>query len=127
MNKVFTLLNLIFRFCFVTFLSLMLGNVTVQAQSCNIIYVDPVSGNDGSGNGQANSPYKSISKAISTNPSYIRVAKCTTGCIETNIVNLIDNVVIEGGYVRSAGLWNKSSALADKTIITFSGDRKSVV
>lgn len=128
MNKVFTLFkfsNLIFRFCFVSFLSLTLGNGIVNAQSCNIIYVDPVSGNDATGDGQTNNPYKSLSKAISTNPSYIRVAKCVTGCTETSVVNLIDNVVIEGGYVRSGGLWNKTSALADKTIITFSGQENA--
>lgn len=97
----------------------------VFSQTCNIIYVDPVSGNDVSGNGQSSNPYRSISRAMSANPSYVRVAKCASGCSDPNIVHLTNDVIIEGGYVRSGANWNKSSASADRTVITFSGSENA--
>ena len=93
------------------------------APACTITYVDPMAGNDATGNGRPSNPYKTISKAATVNPLYIRVAKGTG--TDGNIVNIPNNCVIEGGYVRSgtsSEFWEKSSHSTDKTIITFSGN-----
>jgi hypothetical protein len=92
------------------------------APQCNVAYVDPVSGNDVTGTGSPSTPYKTISKAATTAYPYIRVAKGSG--TDAAIVIIPNNCVIEGGYVRtgtSGERWTKSSASADKTIITFSG------
>jgi gliding motility-associated-like protein len=110
-----------------------------KAPVCGILYVDPCLGDDGVGNnGSLELPYRTISRAMITAnpaPTYIRVAACASG-IDGSIVNLRNNVVVEGGYVRtgaSGEIWTKSSNVANKTIITFSGveqignDRRNLV
>lgn len=93
------------------------------APQCNIMYVDPVSGNDANA-GSPVLPKRTISAAAAPGVTYIRVARCVSGCTDAGVVNIPNNCVIEGGYVRSGGsneIWTKSSATADETNITFSG------
>lgn len=100
-------------------------NPFCTSPACNISYVDPVGGNDVTGNGRPSNPYKSISVAANAGATYIRVAKCASGCVETSIVNIPSNCVIEGGYVRNPTFperWSKSSGIGDRTFITFSGE-----
>ncbi len=95
------------------------------APTCNVAYVDPTIASEVGATGSPSNPYKNISTAAATAPTYIRVAKCASGCTDPVMVSIPNNCVIEGGYVRSGSsgeLWRKSSASADQTIITFSGD-----
>ena len=102
------------------------SNASCVPASCGTVYVDP---NPGSGldqvavgAGTASNPYQTISYALSKSPTYIRVAKGNG--TDLNICNLLNNVVIEGGYIRTGGNWQKSSNAADVTNITFSGIEK---
>lgn len=106
------------------------SDIFCTAPSCGVVYVDPTpksggypyGGDNTSTTGGPTTPYLTIEKALSANPSYIRIAK---GCAaEPNVCNLNNNVVIEGGYVRSGSnleRWEKSSAAADSTTYVFNG------
>jgi hypothetical protein len=99
-----------------------------SAISCDIAYVDPTIATETGATGTPANPLKYISSAVATGTKYVRVAKCTSGCTDINVVQLLDGVVVEGGYVRSGTfgeLWTKSSAATDKTIITFSGQENA--
>ncbi len=90
--------------------------------SCGIVYVDPnpaANGNDFSGNGNPNTPYRTISKALSTNPEYVRVAKGSG--TDNGVAKLNNNVIVEGGYNRNGDKWDKSSTNLDVSTITFTG------
>ena len=97
------------------------------APQCNIMYVDPVNGNDANV-GSPVLPKRTISNAAAPLVTYIRVAKCVSGCTDGSVVNIPNNCVIEGGYVRTGGsneIWTKSSASVDETNITFSGQENA--
>ncbi len=104
-------------------------NTLCGAPSCSVAYVDPINGSNALGvKGTPAAPFKTIAAAISalstsTTP-YIRVCSTPAGNdgVETNVCNLTDNMVIEGGYVRGGALgdqWVKSNTAA--TTIVFSG------
>jgi hypothetical protein len=101
------------------------ADAVCTAPACDVAYVDPTISLDATGPtaGSPANPYKFISSAAGVAAvTYIRVAKGSG--TEANIVNIPNNCVIEGGYVRSGTgnvLWTKSSASADITSITFSG------
>jgi hypothetical protein len=102
------------------------ANVFCTAPSCNIVYVDPVNGNDITGNGSPVAPFRTISHAAASNPTYIRVAVCASGCQDGGVVHIPNNCVIEGGYFRSGSsgeIWVKYSN--NVTNITFSGQENA--
>lgn len=83
-----------------------------------------MNGNDVGTGGGPTDPYKTISKALTTSALYIRVAEGTG--TDGDVAVLRDNVVIEGGYVRSGSAgerWLKSSTAT--TNITFSGSENN--
>lgn len=97
-------------------------NVTISPSACNTIYVDAATGSD-LNFGYETSPVQTINRAfqlIAGGRTWIRVAEGTYN--ESNIIQMQNNVVLEGGWVNTAGIWTKSTALADATIVNFSGN-----
>ncbi len=95
-------------------------NVTITPSACNTIYVSPT-GNDANF-GYETTPVASINRAfqlVTGSRTWIRVGKGTYN--EGNIIQMQNNVVLEGGWVNSGGIWTKSTALADASVVNFSG------
>lgn len=92
------------------------------APICNTAFIDLVNGNDITGNGSPTTPYKSLSRGISSGKLQFRI---TSGVgIENNIINIPNNAEIEGSYIRSGTygeIWKKTSSPSSRTSITFSG------
>ncbi|MCX7650348.1 MAG: T9SS type A sorting domain-containing protein [Flavobacteriales bacterium] len=86
-------------------------------QPCGVVYVSP-SGNDGNP-GTPTQPVQTLNQALllasSQNRLYIRMENGNYNFSQP--CSLINNVVIEGGYVNSSGNWNKTNSSA--TNITF--------
>lgn len=96
--------------------------VTIANSACGTIYVDAATGNDANF-GYETTPVATMNRAfalITSSRTWIRVARGTYN--ESNILNLQNNVVVEGGWVNTAGIWTKSTAVADATTINFSGE-----
>jgi gliding motility-associated-like protein len=98
-------------------------NVTITPSACNTIYVDGTTGNDANF-GYETTPVQTVNRAfqlLAGSRTWIRIAKGSY--TESNILNMQGNVVVEGGWINTAGVWTKSTALADQTTITFSGSQ----
>ncbi len=95
--------------------------VTITPSACNTIYVDAATGSDANF-GYETTPVQTMFRAfqlITGSRTWVRVAKGTYN--EGNILQLQNNIVVEGGWINTAGIWTKSTALADATTINFSG------
>ena len=97
-------------------------SVSITAENaCNAIYVDAVNGND-LYSGLASSPVKTLSKALSLVSGSRNQIKMTSGTYpESTILELQNDVVIEGRYVNVSGIWTKSSGTSSVTQINCSG------
>lgn len=109
MKKLYISLTCIFSVCYVGFLP--------AQQPCGVVYVSP-SGNDGNP-GTPTQPVQTLNQALflasSQNRLYIRMENGNYNFSQP--CSLINNVVIEGGYVNSSGNWNKTNG--SSTNITF--------
>lgn len=94
-------------------------NVTVSPPACDMIYVDAVNGNDVN-LGYADAPVQSLTAAMGQVSGSRTNIRMTGGAYNvSSVIQLQNNVVIDGKWVNSAGLWHKSSAVT--TTINFSG------
>lgn len=96
-------------------------NVTITPSACNTIYVDANNGNDANF-GYESTPVQTVNRAfqlVSGSRTWIRIEGGTYN--ESNILSLQSNVVVEGGWVNTGGIWTKSTAIANQTTINFSG------
>ncbi|MEI6765838.1 MAG: T9SS type A sorting domain-containing protein [Bacteroidota bacterium] len=85
-------------------------NLTVSQPDCNYIYASWNSGNDLNLGGPTG-PVKTLTRAmalVSGSRNYIRMDAGTY--TENNVINLMNNVIIDGGYSFAGGSWTKSSA-----------------
>lgn len=92
--------------------------VTVGSATCDFAYVATY-GEDSVYSGGPDNPYKTLAYAISqlNGRKYIRMA---TGVYnETDVLQLENNLVIEGGYRVNGNIWSKSNI--DSTVIIASG------
>jgi hypothetical protein len=98
--------------------------VDVGSPSCDFAYV-ATSGIDDVFSGGPDNPYNSLSYAISqlAGRKYIRMAGGVYN--ESNIIQLQNDLVIEGGYQFSAGIWVKTSTQV--TTLIFSGFQNSAI
>ncbi|MEI6311032.1 MAG: T9SS type B sorting domain-containing protein [Bacteroidota bacterium] len=82
--------------------------ITVGATSCDFIYVSPT-GTDVVGGGGPLNPYRTIAFALANMSGKLHM-KIKNGVYnETSILNILANLIIEGGYTETGGVWNKSS------------------
>lgn len=99
--------------------------VNVDDVSCDVIYVDATNGNDVNLGGQM-TPVKTLSRALQLVSSTRKHIKMTGGTYtETSIVDLQSNLIIEGRYVNSSGVWTKTSNTSVVTQINCSGTGSS--
>jgi len=98
--------------------------VDVGSPNCDFAYVATTGVDDVFAGGPDN-PYRTLSYAISqlAGRAYIRMAGGTYN--ESTVIELQDDLVIEGGYQFSAGIWTKSSA--QTTTLNLSGFQNSGV
>lgn len=95
-------------------------NIAVES-SCDVIYVDGTNGDDAY-SGTAMGPVKTLYRASQLASGSRNYIKMTSGTYtEANVINLQSNMVIEGRYSVSSGVWTKSSNTALATSITMSG------
>jgi hypothetical protein len=95
-------------------------NTNVNAPSCDMIYVDATSGNNAN-LGYPTSPVQNLWKALQLVGGTRTNIRMTGGnYTEPNQINLVSNVVIDGRWLNSAGIWTKSSAV--NTNLTFSAE-----
>lgn len=93
---------------------------TVSPPACDMIYVDAVLGNNAN-LGYAESPVANLWRAmqlVGGDRTNIRIAG--GNYLEPNIIQLVENVVIDGRWVNNSGVWTKSSA--SNTNLNFSGE-----
>ncbi|HNF47900.1 MAG TPA: hypothetical protein PLF48_00870, partial [Chitinophagales bacterium] len=99
--------------------------VIVGSPACDYIYVAETGGADAVGCGGPNNPCRTLTGSdgalnkVSATRNYIRMATGTY--TESNIVDLQSNLIIEGRYTVSGGLWSKSSNTGASTSISCSG------
>ena len=111
--------------------SVVAANLTTSSTSsftmplCGFIYVS-TDGDDTSGTGTSDYPYKTLNKAMSVavSGSIIRMKSGTYN--ENLILAMKTGVTIEGGFERTGTsinnyIWTKTSAAASATTINFSG------
>lgn len=95
--------------------------VSDPTESCNMIYVDGTNGND-SNTGTADNPVKTLARAmLSVSPSRNYIKMTTGTYAENTIINLQDDLVIDGRYTNNSGVWSKSSNTAASTSLVLSG------
>jgi hypothetical protein len=98
-----------------------------NAAACFSVYVDPVNGNNITGDGSPQKPFRNLSNALSSAGSYkyLRIAEGTIN--ETTILSLTDSLVIEGGYEHDniTHTWKKSANAV--TVINGSGKGSTAV
>lgn len=116
MKKLFVLLIALFV------LNSLEGYGQINGSTCDMIYVDGTNGSD-SNQGTAANPVKTLSRAMSMVSPSRNYIKMTTGTYaENTIINLQDDLVIDGRYTNNSGVWSKSSNTAASTSITLSGE-----
>ncbi len=95
--------------------------VDIQPAGCNTIYVDANNGNDANF-GYEGSPVQTVNRGVflasTSTRKWIRIEG--GNYTESNILNIGNDMIIEGGWVNSSGIWTKSSSAI--TNITFSGE-----
>ena len=82
--------------------------ITVGASSCDFIYVSPT-GTDVVGGGGPLNPYRTIAFAIANMSGKLHMKIKNGVYLESSILNIPANIIIEGGYNESGGVWTKSS------------------
>jgi len=95
-------------------------SVTITPSACNTIYVS-TTGSDAN-LGYETTPVLSINRAfqlVSGSRTWIRVAEGVYN--EGNVIQMQNNVILEGGWTVAGGIWTKSTAIADATTVNFSG------
>jgi gliding motility-associated-like protein len=94
--------------------------VNVGSATCDFAYVSTL-GVDSSYRGGPDNPYQTLAYAISqlNGRKYIRMATGTY--FETNVLQLEDNLVIEGGYRVNGNIWSKTNS--DSTTIVGLGSQ----
>jgi gliding motility-associated-like protein len=93
---------------------------TVSASSCDMIYVDGVTGNNVN-LGYPDEPVANLWRAmelVGGARTNIRISGGTY--LEPNIINLTTDLVIEGSWVNNSGVWTKASN--SNTNLNFSGE-----
>lgn len=105
-------------------LCFILAYSVAGAQVCDIVYVAPGGSTNSATCGSPSNPCATLSVAWAKNPrpTYIKIQGGTYQ--ETSVIDLTDNVVIDGGYVVSGGQWIKSTATS--TILIMSGEETVV-
>ena len=104
--------------CTLVFICMMVSTSS-WGQICDIIYVSTLGNNGNPGN--AALPVATLSEAltrVSGTRTNIRMAG--GNYTENTILNILDDVHIDGGYSVAGAIWTKSSAIT--TTITFSGE-----
>jgi gliding motility-associated-like protein len=98
--------------------------VDVGSPNCDFAYVS-TTGTDNVFAGGPDNPYRTLAYAISelNGRKYVRMAGGTYN--ETEVINMQDDLVIEGGYEFAAGIWTKISN--QTTILNMSGFHASTV
>ncbi|MCB9256245.1 MAG: gliding motility-associated C-terminal domain-containing protein [Chitinophagales bacterium] len=98
--------------------------VDVGSPNCDFAYV-ATTGTDDVFAGGPDNPYRTLAYAISqlAGRKYIRMAGGTYN--ESSVIQLQNDLVIEGGYQFSAGIWTKTSV--QQTNLVLSGFQNSTV
>jgi len=95
-------------------------NTTVTPPSCDLIYVDAATGNNAN-LGLPSSPVANLWRAMQLVGGGRTNIRMTGGTYtEPNIINLQNNVFVEGSWLNNAGVWSKQSNQV--TILNFSGE-----
>lgn len=97
-------------------------SITITAEeACDMIYVDATNGNDAN-IGLSSSPVKTLGRALALVSGSRNYIKMTTGTYsESTILELQSNLIIDGRYTNTSGVWSKSSNTGTSTAITLSG------
>jgi gliding motility-associated-like protein len=93
---------------------------SVSAPACDMIYVDAVTGNN-SNLGYPDEPVANLWRAmelVAGDRTTIRISGGTF--FEPNIINVVDQVRIEGSWINNSGVWTKASN--SNTNLIFSGE-----
>jgi hypothetical protein len=93
---------------------------SVSASSCDMIYVDGVTGNNAN-LGYPDEPVANLWRAmelVGGSRTNIRISGGTY--LEPSIISLVDNLTIEGSWVNNSGVWTKASN--SNTNLNFSGE-----
>ena len=99
----------------------LISNVLIS--TCSGVYVCGSTGQDVNA-GTSESPVRTLTRAIeiasaNTSRNHIRMTAGTY--TESSILNLQNDLIIEGRYINTAGVWSKSSNTSSSTTITCSG------
>jgi len=97
-------------------------NVTVASPSCGDYKYVATTGLNNSGCGGPDNPCATVSYLIDNvlgASRYIRVASGNYD--ETGIINMVDNLVIEGKYTYSGGVWTKTNSATANTVLNCRG------
>jgi hypothetical protein len=101
-----------------TLILFLAAQVSVVGQ-CDYIYVSSASGNDANP-GTAAAPVQTLSQALSLVSGTRTTVRMAGGSYtETSIVEIVDNLHIEGAYTVAGSVWTKSTT--QSTTITLSG------
>lgn len=93
---------------------------TVSPSGCNMIYVDAVVGNNAN-LGYPEAPVANLWRAMElVGGDRLNIRIAGGNYIEPNIIQLVNNVIIDGRWVNNSGTWTKSSAA--NTNLNFSGE-----
>ena len=95
-------------------------STTVSPPACDMIYVDAVNGNNAN-IGFPTTPVANLWRAMQLVGGGRTNIRITGGTYtEPNIINMQSNVLIEGAWKNTGGIWTKNSSQA--TILNFSGE-----
>ncbi|UPT68281.1 MAG: hypothetical protein M0D57_06455 [Sphingobacteriales bacterium JAD_PAG50586_3] len=99
-------------------------NLTVGSPTCNYTYVAPAvsGGSDASGCGGPDNPCGTLSYAITNIGSANHIKMLTGSYTQNSIVDIPNNIIIEGGYEKSAGIWLKRTNPTSRTAINFTAE-----
>ncbi len=93
--------------------------VTVGAPDCDFVYVSPSGSDSPAAGGGPTSPYATLSYALANRGVRNHIKMKNGPYTEGNILELQSDVIIEGGYEETGGIWTKSST--SSTVITCNG------
>jgi hypothetical protein len=99
-------------------------SLTVGSPACNYTYVAPAAsgGSDVSGCGGPDNPCATLSYAITNIASGNHIKMLTGSYTQNSIVDIPNNIIIEGGYEKPAGIWLKRTNPATRTAINFTAE-----
>ena len=91
----------------------------IRGQTCDIVYVSAATGNDAN-TGTAALPVATLGQALTMiGGARMTIWMAGGAYTHTSIVNVSNNLIIEGGYAVAGSVWTKSTT--QTTTITFSG------